>query len=363
MPLWPQFNPKTFKRVEGILRTGKVNYWTGPEGKRFEAAFADYIGSKNAVSVSSGSAALELALAALGLGKGDEVICTPYTFRSSALCAERVGAKVVFADVEEADHLISAKTIERVITRRTKAIIVVHLYGAVAEMGPILALAKHRGLLVIEDCAQCLGGEYRGKKAGTLGDVGCFSFCQSKHFTTGGEGGMIVCRRASVANKVRSLRDYGWVVGTNPKVYDGIGTNARLTEIQSVIGLGELERFGGWNMPNRRRLCAALIKGLAKHPLVKILPVDTPTRRASFWLVPFVLDKRKLRVSVARFIEKLQAEGAGAYKIVWPLLAEKPVARRLIDSTVGFWVHPTRTLSDVRRDLEVFNRVAADLMR
>lgn len=187
LPLWPQFNPKTAKRVEAILRSGKVNYWTGPEGAKFESAFAKWVGVKNAVSVSNGTAALHLALEALGIGCGDEVVCTPYSFRASATCVNNAGAKPVFADVGT-DHMLNAETIAKAVTKRTKAVIVVHLYGQVADMGPILALAKRRRLKVIEDCAQCLGGEYRGRKVGTLGDVGCFSFCQSKHITTGGEG-------------------------------------------------------------------------------------------------------------------------------------------------------------------------------
>lgn len=357
MASWPQFNPKTLKRVEGILRTGKVNYWTGPEGKRFETAFAEYLGIKNAVSVSSGTAALHIALEALGIGRGDEVIVTPYSFRASATCAVNAGANMVFADVGK-DHMLTADTIRKVITRRTRAVVVVHLFGQVADMGPILKLARERGILVVEDCAQCLGGEYRGKKVGTLGDVGCFSFCQSKHITSGGEGGMIVCNNDKVANAARSLRDHGWVVGSSPKAFDRIGYNSRLTEIQSVIGLGELERLEGWNLPRRRRLSEALIKGLANHPLVKIAPVDTAKRRASFWLVPFVLDESKLDCSVAEFIEKLQAKGAGVYRIMWPLMAEKSVARHLERNTIGFWVHPTRTLRDIARDIRIFRETA-----
>ena len=205
LPAWPQFNPKTIGRVSAILKSGKVNYWTGPEGAKFESAFAKWVGVKNAVSVSNGTAALHLALEALGIGRGDEVICTPYSFRASATCVDNAGAKPVFADVGT-DHMLNAETITKAITKRTKAVIVVHLYGQVADMGPILALAKRRGIKVIEDCAQCLGGEYRGHKVGTLGDVGCFSFCQSKHITTGGEGGMVVSRDRKVTDAVARIK-------------------------------------------------------------------------------------------------------------------------------------------------------------
>ena len=353
--VWPRFDRKTDRAVIDVLHSGRVNYWTGGNGRAFEAAFASYVGVKRAFAVANGTVALELALTALGVGAGDEVVVTPYSFRASATCAARVGARMVFADVGE-DHLLNAETIEKAMTRRTKAIVVVHLYGEVVEMGPILALAKKRGVFVVEDCAQCLGGEYRGRKVGTLGDVGCYSFCQSKHITAGGEGGMIVAKSAAVSKRVESLRDHGWIVGSEPKEFDLIGTNARMTEIQSVIGLGELKRFESWNLPRRRRLAEAFMKGLVNHPLVRLAPVDTPTRRASFWLMPFVLDASKLTCSVATFIERMQSEGALAYKIMWPLMAKTPVASALVPDTVGFWVHPTYTLKDVRRTLAVFRK-------
>ena len=362
LPAWPQFDRKTDRKVLSILHSGKVNYWTGGEGVAFERAFAKWLGVKAAVSVSNGTAALHLALEALGIGPGDEVVCTPYSFRASATCAANAGAKPVFADVGT-DHMLNAETVARVLTRRTKAIVVVHLYGQVADLDPILRLARDRGIKVIEDCAQCLGGRYRGRPVGTLGDVGCFSFCQSKHITTGGEGGMVVSKSARVLTAVRSLRDHGWIVGSAPKDYDRIGYNFRMTEIQSAIGRGELARFESWNLSRRRRLAAELLKGLAGHPLVAIPPVDTPKRAASFWLVPFVLDASKLRRPVSEFIEAVQAKGAGAYRILWPLMASTPVAADLIGRTIGFWVHPTYSTDDIRRTVLAFCAVADKMMR
>ena len=363
LPPWPQFDRKTDRRVLEILHSGKVNYWTGGEGVAFEREFARWIGAKaGAVAVSSGTAALNLALEALGIGPGDEVVCTPYSFRASATCVRNAGAKPVFADVGP-DHMLNAQTIERVLTRHTKAIVVVHLYGQVADLDPILRLARSRGLKVVEDCAQCLGGTYRGRKVGTLGDAGCFSFCQSKHITTGGEGGMVVAKSRIALKAVRSLRDHGWIVGSAPKDYDRVGYNFRMTEIQSAIGRGELARFDSWNLPRRRRLAAVLLKGLAGHPLVAIPPVDTFRRTASFWLVPFVLDAKKLKCSVVTFIEKLQAKGVGAYRILWPLMFPKPVAADMIGRTIGFWVHPTYSLKDIKRAVDVFCAEAARAMK
>ncbi len=355
--LWPRLSRTADRRVLDILHSGRVNYWTGSEGRTFEDACARFLGVPRALAVSNGSQALELALLALGIGPGDEVVVTPYSFRASATCAARVGAKMVFADVGQ-DHLLSADTIRACLTPRTRAVVVVHLYGQVADMAPILKLAKAHGLFVVEDCAQCWGGEYKGKKVGTLGDAGCYSFCQSKHITTGGEGGLVVARRKGVLERVESLRDHGWIVGSQPKAFDAIGTNARLTEIQSAIGRCELERFETWNAPRRRRFATMLQDALASHPLVLIPPLDTPTRRASFYLVPFVLDAAKLRVSVADFIERLQKKGADVYRIMWPLLAPTPEASFLKENTIGFWVHPTLTAARVRKTIALFRREA-----
>lgn len=359
---WPQFTRKTEKRVIEVLRSGRINYWTGDEGRSFESEFADFLGVRNAISVSGGTAALQIALEALGVGKGDDVIVTPYSFRSSATCAALAGANPVFADVGP-EHMLTAETIAAALTPRTKAVVVVHLYGLVADMGPILKLARKRGIYVVEDCAQCLGGKYCGKYTGTLGDVGCFSFSHAKHITAGGEGGMIVTNSHKVANEVRSLRDLGWVVGSEPKVYDRLGHSSRLTEIQSAVARTELERLASWNLPRRRRLAETLLKGLAGNPIVAALPVDTVQRRASFWVVPFVLDASKLKCPVLEFIDRLQQEGALAYKILWPLMADRPVAKSLIDSTVGFWVHPTYSVRDIRHTVAVFNRIAKELAK
>ena len=152
-PAWPQFDKKTDKKVLDILHSGKVNYWTGPMGMEFEAAWAKWLGVKNAMTVSNGTAALHVALTALGVGSGDEVICTSYSFIASSFCALQAGALPVFVDVGT-DHLLDPKKIEKAITKRTKAIVVVHLYGMVADMDPILKIAKKHKLYVIEDCAQ-----------------------------------------------------------------------------------------------------------------------------------------------------------------------------------------------------------------
>lgn len=403
-PAWPQFDPKTDKKVLDILHSGKVNYWTGPVGMQFEEAWAKWLGVKNAMAVSNGTAALHVALTALGVGSGDEVICTSYSFIASSFCALQAGALPVFVDVGT-DHLLDPKKIEKAITKRTKAIVVVHLYGMVADMDPIMRIAKKHNLYVVEDCAQCFGGVYKGKKAGTIGTVGCFSFCQSKHFTTGGEGGMVCCNDDDLAWEIRSVRDHGYDVraklnllkmeGKQLYIHRRVGYNFRMTEIQSAIGLGELARFDKWNLPQRKKLGKALIAGLKGHPLVKYMPVDTPERQNAFWLVPFVLDTSKLKCTMKEFIAAVQAEGAAAYSVLWPEMYREeafskqkgfgtraypfkdpafgkgidytkvscPVAASLADATISFWTHPTYTLANIKGDIAAFKKVAAAMMK
>ena len=401
-PAWPQFDRKTERKVVDILRSGKVNYWTGPQGRAFEDAWAKWLGVRNAVSVTNGTAALHLALTALGVGAGDEVICTSYSFIASSFCALIAGAMPVFCDVGD-DHLIDPAKIEGLVTPRTKAIVVVHLYGMVADMDPIMKVARRHGLFVVEDCAQCIGGEYRGRKAGTIGDVGCFSFCQSKQITTGGEGGMVCCRDDALAWELRSLRDHGSDVKAKlegrkstegrPYVHRRVGYNCRMTEIQSVIGLGELARYDSWNLPRRRRLGQALVKALEGHPLVKFAPVDTPKRKNSYWLAPFVLREELLTVPVSKFVAEVQAEGAQAYAIFWPEMYREEAyakrrgfgaanypfddpanrrvdygsvdchsARAMARATIAFWTHPTYALRHIAADVRAFKKVAAKYM-
>ena len=411
-PAWPQFNPKTDKAVLDILHSGKVNYWTGQAagedphfsiGMKFEREWAKWLGVKNAISVTNGTAALHVALASLGVGPGDEVICTSYSFIASSFCALQAGALPVFVDVST-DHLLDPSKIEAAITERTKAIVVVHLYGMVADMDPIMAIAKKYNLYVVEDCAQCFGGVYKGKKAGTIGNVGCFSFCQSKHFTTGGEGGMVCTNDDDLAWECRSFRDHGYDVraklnlltmeGKQLYIHRRVGFNFRMTEIQSAIGLGELERFDSWNLPQRKKLGKMLIKGLAKHPLVKYPPVDTKDRQNCFWLVPFVLDTDKLTCSCQQFVAAVQAEGAAAYSVLWPEMYKEEaytarkgfgvvgypfndprsrnidytkcnceMAHWLTDRTISFWTHPTYGEEHIQADIDAFKKVADAYMK
>ena len=328
LPGWPAFDDTTIKAAMEPLRTGKVNYWTGPKGMEFEETFAKWQGSKFAISTGSGTSALHTALAALGIGPGDEVIVPSYTFIASSFSVVQAGAIPRFADVNKEDHCISVESAAKLVTGRTKAVMPVHLYGNVADMDPILEFAKEHGLFVIEDNAEAFGGAYKGKKTGTLGDIAGCSFCQNKTFTTGGEGGMVTTDDEDLAWRCRSFRDHGYNVQERlrllemeqklPYIHNMVGWNYRMTEIQSVIGLCELERMDSWNMPRRRRNAGILMDALKDVPQILHLPVDTPDRQNGWYVFPITLDIDAMACDMTTFLEALGAEGVACWNVFWP---------------------------------------------
>lgn len=328
LPPWPCLDENAIKAVENVLRSGKVNYWTGHKGMEFEERFAKWQGSKFAISTTNGTSALHTALAALGIGPGDEVIVPSYTFIASSFSILQAGAIPRFADVNKDDHCISVESAANLINERTKAIMVVHLYGNVADMGPILALAKKHNLFVVEDNAEAYGGEYKGKKTGAIGDIGACSFCQNKTFTTGGEGGMVTTDNEEVAWRCRSFRDHGYNVQDRLRllemeqklsyIHDMLGWNYRMTEMQSAIGLAELDRLDSWNIPRRRRNAGILMEELSGIPQILHLPVDTSERRNGWYVFPITLDIENMTCSTDQFLEALGAEGAPCWKVFWP---------------------------------------------
>ncbi len=292
---WPHFDDSAIRAVENVLRSGKVNYWTGPNGMEFEKRFAQWQGSKYAVSTATGTAALHVCLAALGIGPGDEVIVPSYTFIATSLSVVQAGAIPRFADANIEDHCICVESAERLVTPRTKAIIPVHLYGNVCDMDKINAFAKKHQLYVIEDNAEAFGGFYKDKRTGTLGHMAAASFCQNKTFTTGGEGGMVTTDDENLAWEARSFRDHGYDVKERlnllaleqklPYIHNRVGWNYRMTEMQSAIGLAELDRMDSWNMPARKRNAHILLDALGELPQVKYLPIDTPERQNGWYVL------------------------------------------------------------------------------
>lgn len=325
---WPSFDDRAVQAVQDVLRSGKVNYWTGRQGMDFERRFAEWQGSKYAISTTNGTAALHVALTALGIGPGDEVIVPSYTFIASSFSIVQAGAIPRFADVNLEDHCISVPSAERLVNERTKAIMPVHLYGNVCDMDAVHALAKKYNLFVVEDNAEAFGGSFKGKKTGTLGHVAACSFCQNKTFTTGGEGGMVTTDDEDLAWTARSFRDHGYDVKQRlslleleqklPYIHNMVGWNYRMTEMQSAIGLAELDRMDTWNMPNRRRNARRLVERLEQSPLIKYFPVDTPERQNGWYVCAFSLDTDNMRCDIQQFVSAVAAEGAPVWKVFWP---------------------------------------------
>ena len=252
---WPSFSQEEANAVSQVLLSNKVNYWTGQECREFEKEFAQFTGTQYAVALANGTVALDVALKALGIGAGDDVIVTSRTFLASASSIVTAGANPIFADVELDSQNISRRTIEAVITPNTKAIICVHLAGWMCDMNPIMQLATEKGLYVIEDCAQAHGAMYKGKSAGSIGHIAAWSFCQDKIMSTGGEGGRVTTNDESLWKKMWSYKDHGKNFDSiynkqHPPgfrwLHDSFGTNWRMMEMQAVIGRIQLTKMVEW---------------------------------------------------------------------------------------------------------------------
>jgi dTDP-4-amino-4,6-dideoxygalactose transaminase len=251
--------------VEEVLASG--HYILGPNVAAFEREFVEYVRVEHAIGVNSGSDALTLALRALDIGPGDEVIATPFTYIAPAEAIHQVGARIVFADIDAQTFNLSPVEVARKITARTKAIIPVHLFGQPADLGAFRALAEPRGIRIIEDCAQAVGARYREEPIGGFGDLGCFSFYPTKNLGADGDGGMVVTRDAEVARKLRMLRAHG----IEKRYYHDLhGYNSRLDELQAAILRVKLRHLDVWNA-RRAAIAARYDAGLAT------LPVSRPT--------------------------------------------------------------------------------------
>lgn len=301
-PPWPSFTDDEIQTVERILRSGKVNYWTGEQGRAFESEYAAFLGMKYAIAVANGTVALELALFALGVGPGDEVVVTSRSFIASASCVVMRGAVPVFADVDLDTQNITAESISRVITPRTKAIVAVHLAGWPCEMESIMALAEARGLKVIEDCAQAHGATYNGRQVGSFGHINAFSFCQDKILTTGGEGGLVTTDDESLWKKSWSYKDHGKSFDAVYRrehalgyrfLHESFGTNWRLTEMQSALGRVLLQKLTG-RVEQRRRNAAILTDCFSRIPALRI-PAAPPHVKHSYYKYHLFLRPERLR--------------------------------------------------------------------
>lgn len=276
---WPRFAPDEVEVASRVLQSGRVNYWTGTECREFEKEFAAWCDNSHAVAVANGTVALDLALKALDIGPGDEVIVTPRSFIASVSCVVNAGATPVFADVDRDSGNLSAETIEPHISSRTKAVIAVHLAGWPCDMDAIMSLSSKHGFKVIEDCAQAHGARYKGRSVGSLGHIGAWSFCQDKIMSTGGEGGMVTTNDFALWRKMWSFKDHGkdWdAVYNNSQasgfrwVHNSFGTNWRMLEVQGAIGRVQLKKMREWTAA--RNANAERIWSVCRHHVAVRVP-------------------------------------------------------------------------------------------
>lgn len=382
---WPYFEADEIEAARRVLESGQVNYWTGREGREFEREFAHAADCKYAVAVANGTLALELALKTLGVGPGDEVITTPRTFIASASCAVMVGARPVLAEIERESQNITAETIARVMTPRTKAIIAVHLAGWPCEMDPILELARSRNVSVIEDCAQAHGATYKGRTVGSIGDVGAFSFSQDKIMTTAGEGGMITLNSEELFERAWAYKDHGKRYDTvyrrqHPPgfrwLHESFGTNWRLTEVQSAIGRIQLKKLPLW-IQMRRGHAQRINNILSDVPAIR-LTIPPAYIGHSYYKYYAFIDPSRLRDGWNRY--RIQAEILArgvqcftgscseiyleeAFPPDWRPAERLPVARELGETSIMLLVHPTLSAEQVETSADVVRDVLLDASR
>lgn len=385
-PAWPEFDEEQIEAAAAVLRSGRVNYWTGEEGRLFETEFAESVGSEHAVAVANGTVALELALHALDIGPGDEVIVPCRTFLATASAVVTRGATPVFADVDRESQNVTVETLEPLCTSRTRAVIVVHLAGWPCDMESILDWARSRGLKVIEDCAQAHGASYKGRTVGSWGDAAAFSFCQDKILTTGGEGGMLTTSDPEIWERAWSFKDHGksWeaVYHSNQStvfkwLHESIGTNWRLTEMQSAIGRVVLRRLPEW-VETRRSHAARLNAALADHPALRLS--DPPSRCAHSYykyyafLRPELLRSDWTRDRVVRALQERGIPcGSGACGEIYRERAFRrlqleppnrlPIGRELGETGLMFLVHPTLTADHIDQTVNAIDAVVQEATR
>lgn len=376
---WPSFEADEIEAVTSVLKSAKTNYRTGEQGRLFEKEFAASVGCKYGVAVANGTVALELALYALGIGPGDEVVVPSRSFIASASCVVMRRAVPIFADVDATSQNLTADTIRPLLTVRTKAIVAVHLAGWPCDMDSIVELARERDIKVIEDCAQAHAAMYKGRPVGSLGDVAAFSFCQDKIMTTGGEGGMLTTNDDWVWQRGWSFRDHG--TGHDAAcnghdswefrwIHNSFGTNWRLTEMQSAIGRAQLPKLSRWTVI-RRRNASALTERLSTCPGLRVTTPSNEIDHSYYKYYVFVRPER-LREGWdrSRVMAAINAEGVPCFSgICSEIYLEKAfperlrpqnpraVARELGKTSLMFLVHPTLSEKDMLDTCQAVEKV------
>lgn len=381
---WPFHDVDEIAAVTDVLASGRVNYWTGDRGRTFETAYAAHCGVRFGLGVANGTVALELALYGLEIGPGDDVIVPARTFIATAAAVAARGARPVVADIDPMSQNMTAATVAAALTPRTKAVIPVHLAGWPVDMTPLMTLATEKNFAVIEDCAQAHGATVNGKPVGSLASIGCFSFCQDKIISTGGEGGMVVTDDEALYKRMWSYRDHGKDfdavrdAGSGPSfkwVADTFGTNWRLTEAQAAIGLLQLAKLPDW-IERRRAHAAILDQTLAGLNSVTVPRTPAHLHHAYYKYYFFVNpDALAGGWSRDRIVEDLIAHGVPARVGACPdITREKafahsgpqpshPAAEAIEDRTVLLPVHPTLTAGNMTFITETLRAVLQQATR
>ena len=381
---WPSFTQAEADAVSKVLLSNKVNYWTGQECREFEKEFAQFAGTKHAVAVANGTVALDLALKALGVGAGDDVIVTSRTFLASASSIVTAGANPIFADVELDSQNISRRSIEAVITPNTKAIICVHLAGWMCDMDPIMQLAEEKGIFVIEDCAQAHGAMYKGKSAGSIGHIGAWSFCQDKIMTTGGEGGMVTTNDEGLWKTMWSYKDHGKNFDSvynkqHPPgfrwLHDSFGTNWRMMEMQAVIGRLQLKQMPEWTA--KRNANMARIQAVFENsPYFTVAkPSNDYVHAAYKCYVQVNVDALSDGWSRDRIMAEISSQAVPCFSgscsevylekafdgTPWRPAQSLPQAKQLGTTSLMFLVHPTLSEHSLQKTVDAIQAVIAKI--
>ena len=367
---WPSFTEEEANAVRDVILSNKVNYWTGQETRSFEKEFAAWAGTEYAVALANGTVALDLALKALQIGAGDEVIVTSRTFLASVSSIVNAGAVPVFADVDLDSQNITPESIQRVLTARTRSIICVHLAGWPCDMDPIMALAKSHDLKVIEDCAQAHGALYKGRPVGSIGHIGAWSFCQDKIMTTGGEGGMVTTNDRQMWADMWAYKDHGksWDAVYEREhapgfrwLHETFGTNWRMLEVQAVIGRIQLGRMEAWQAA-RLQNAQAIWSAASSLSALRVPEVPAEIQHAAYKCYVFVRPEHlKDGWSRDRILNEISSRGVPVFSgscsevylekafdnTGWRPVERLPHAKELGETSLMFLVHPTLTQQEI----------------
>jgi dTDP-4-amino-4,6-dideoxygalactose transaminase len=385
---WPSFSEEEAEAIKNVLLSNKVNYWTGDECRIFEKEFAEWSGVDYSIALANGTLALEVALRALDIGPGDEVIVTPRSFIASISCVVNVGATPIFADVNPESGNITAETISKVLTSKTKGIVCVHFAGWPCDMDPIIALANQHGLKVIEDCAQAHGSMYKGRSVGSIGHIGAWSFCQDKIMTTGGEGGMVTTNDEILWRKMWAYKDHGKSYEAIYEkehrsgfkwLHESFGSNFRMIEIQAAIGRIQLKRINEWSA-KRNEITQNILKAFEPFKAIRVPKFQcnrdcikdcaslSQCQHAQYKCYVYV-DNANLKEgwSRDRIIQEIEMRGVpcfqgGCSEVYLEKAFEGtgfipknrlPIAKMLGNTSLMFLVHPTLTQENINKTKEV----------